>query len=332
MEKMGARVTCVSVDVASADAVRASLEQLSAAGEPEVAGVIHAAGILQFEPLESQSAASLHKGLAAKVYGAWHLHSLLADVSLDWFVLCSSSSALLRSPLLGGYAAANSFLDSFAHHLRAEGRAALSINWGTWGQVGMAVESGGSASGRMLTGVDTISTAHGLAALRELLESGDTQTLVMPVNWSELARSYPAFAADPFFERQISSVDIRAESEADSLPRREVLHAMAPAERADAVGRYVRAQAERVLGFAAGKLDGSVSLTSLGFDSLMAVQLKNRIEADLGVTAPMIEFLQGPSAERLTGIILEALANVAIEHGPGQEGAAEEVVWEEGSL
>ena len=71
--------------------------------------------------------------------GAWRLHRLFLNEALDCFVLCSSSSALLNSPLLGGYAAGNAFLDTLAHHRRARGLSALSINWGTWGEVGMAV-------------------------------------------------------------------------------------------------------------------------------------------------------------------------------------------------
>jgi len=165
--------------------------------------VIHAAGVLQFEPLATQDVGSFFAGVAAKVLGAWRLHCLLRDEPLDCFVVCSSSSALLSSPLLGGYAAGNAFLDALAHHRRAGGKRALSVNWGTWGEVGMAVEAGRSASGAMLSGLGTIPTARGLDALHELLRAECAQAAVMPIDWTALARAYPAFAHDPFFAQLV---------------------------------------------------------------------------------------------------------------------------------
>ena len=85
------------------------------------------------------------------MHGVWRLHEAIAATPLDLFVMCSSSSALLNSPLLGVYAGSNAVLDALAHHRRAMGLTALSVNWGTWGEVGMAVEAGRSASDDMLT-------------------------------------------------------------------------------------------------------------------------------------------------------------------------------------
>ena len=204
IEALGAQVETASVDIAAEGQLHRLLQARQATGLRPVRGVIDAAGVLKFESLESQTLASLREGLAAKVRGAWQLHRLLADEPLECFVFCSSTSALLNSPLLGGYAAGNAFLDALAHHRRASGLSGLSINWGTWGEVGMAVEAGRSASGDMLSGVDTISTARALAALRELLETQAVQAAVMPIDWSTFARAYPAFAADAFLQLQVA--------------------------------------------------------------------------------------------------------------------------------
>jgi acyl transferase domain-containing protein/acyl carrier protein len=329
LEALGARVDASALDVADGEALRRCLEVRRGAGQPPVRGVIHAAGVLKFEALETQTVQSLREVLAAKVRGAWELHRLLADEPLDCFVLCSSTSALLRSPLLGGYAAGNAFLDALAHQRRAAGLPALSVNWGTWGEVGMAVEAGRGASGSMLTGVATISTARGLAALRELLETQATQAAVMPIDWDAFVAAYPAFAADVFLESQVAGIRVRGAATRERALTPASLDGLDPEARARTVQTYLHAEAARVLGFVPARLDPTAPLSSFGFDSLMAVQLKNRIEADLGLVVPMIQFLQGPSVEQLVPLLLDAVQSPTERVAPH---AAAEELWEVGSL
>ncbi len=334
IEALGAQVQTSAVDVSDDTALRQCLEGRRSAGLPEVRGVIHAAGILKFEALEAQTPQSLRELLAAKVQGAWVLHHVLQEQPLDFFVLCSSTSALLSSPLLGGYAAGNAFLDALAHHRKAAGLPALSVNWGTWGEVGMAVEAGRSASGAMLTGVATIPTATGLAALRELLETDATQAAVMPIDWAALVRAYPAFAADTFLQSQVAAIQHShtGGEQDDRSFARTLAEAADPESRALALRAYLHTEAARVLGFVPSKLDPEAPLSSFGFDSLMAVQLKNRIEADLGLVIPMIQFLQGPSVEQLIPVLLEAAGSTVPGAGPIATGDVAEEMWEVGSL
>jgi len=392
MEKAGAEVEVAALDVADHGALQALLAARAARGAPPVRGVFHAAGALHFEALDTQPAEDLAALLAAKVTGAWNLHDLLASHPLDFFVMCSSTSALLASPLLGAYAAGNAALDALAHHRHGLGLAALSINWGTWGEVGMAVRVGQGAQERpaapaaasvstapspgaapsaasMLTGMRTMDTARALAAMRQLLErtgeAAPAQAAVMPVDWAALARAYGGFAADPFLEVLVDAANHgpgaadaaragrRAGSEAgpgpggtgagaQPDPALRQLRAAAPAEQAALLQGYVRAAAARLLGMAAERLDTGTPLSSLGFDSLMAVQLKNGIEADLGVVVPMIRFLQGPCVDELVPTVAEALARAGAA-APGAPGttaeatragrdAPEEEAWEEGTL
>jgi acyl carrier protein len=235
---------------------------------------------------------------------------------------------------LGGYAAGNAFLDALAHHRKAAGLPALSINWGTWGEVGMAVEAGRSASGAMLTGVATIPTTTGLAALRELLETDATQAAVMPIDWAALVRAYPAFAADTFLQSQAAAIQ-PSEAGGDRGNRsfaQTLAEAADPESRVVALRAYLHTEAARVLGFAPSKLDAEAPLSSFGFDSLMAVQLKNRIEADLGLVIPMIQFLQGPSVEQLVPVLLEAAGDAVPGAGPIATADVAEEMWEVGSL
>jgi acyl transferase domain-containing protein len=327
MKALGAEVEAASVDVASAEQIDRCLAGRKAAGSPDVGGVIHAAGILQFEALETQSQESLRAGLAAKVLGAWHLHRKFVGQNLDCFIMCSSSSALLNSPLLGGYAAGNAFLDALAEHRKAQGMSALSVNWGTWGQVGMA--SGAQSRGELLKGFGTIATARGLSALAELLESGSAHVAVMPVNWLELTRAYPAFATDRFLEKLTRSTRADVPQRASPGISRQDYFALSQSERSPVLVQYLRVQAAYVLGVGADELDTTVPLSSLGFDSLMAVQLRNCIELDLGVSVPMIKFLQGPSVEEVAPSILSELAQPLSQTSSVDQ---LETKWEEGSL
>ena len=180
----------------------------------------------------------------------------------------------------------------------------------------------------MLTGVGVLSNAAGLAALAELLRDGDVQAAVMPIDWAAFGRAYPAFAADPFLVEQIGEA---ASTEA-AAPRQQALSANrlhGAADQGAVLAAYLRDEAGRVLGIAAERLDPTESLAAFGLDSLMAVQIKNQIEADLGVVVPMIQILQGPSLNELAPVILEAFQVRDVRAAAPRR---DEEAWEEGSL
>jgi short-subunit dehydrogenase/acyl carrier protein len=307
LEAMGARVETAAIDVAAEGILEGCLEARRARGEPPVRGVIHAAGVVQFQALSTQEIGAVRTAVAAKIEGAWRLHRIFVDPPLDSLVLCSSSSALLRSPLLGAYAGGNAFLDALAHHRRSRGLAALSVNWGTWGEVGMAAEAGRAKGGGLLSGMTTISTSQGLAALGDLLATGAVQAAVMPVDWAALARAYATFARDRFLASLVGEGGTTEVGRSASAGALAALRAAPSAGRGDLLAAYLRAEAARTLGMASDDLDLASPLSSLGFDSLMAVQLKNQIEADLGVVVPMIRFLDGPSVNQLAPSVLLAI-------------------------
>lgn len=328
LEALGADVETAAIDVAVEGELECCLEARRARGAPQVCGVIYAAGELQLQALATQDVVSLRRGLAGKMLGGWRLHQIFGNEALDFFVLCSSSSALLNSPLLGGYAAGNAFLDALAHHRRAHGLSALSINWGTWGEVGMGVKADLSAGGGMPKGMGTISTAKGMAALRELLEAGDTQAAVIPINWQEFGQAYPAYVANSFLQTMFE--DSGQRDQRSSATGRLSLVAELAETQPSLVGNYLRTEAARVLGMAPERIDITLPLSSYGFNSLMAVQLKNRIEADLGAVIPMIQFLQGKSVGELLPSVIEAVQTGPLAAASGEGPVAEH--WEEGTL
>jgi NAD(P)-dependent dehydrogenase (short-subunit alcohol dehydrogenase family) len=308
LESRGAAVHLATVDVGDAAAMHTFLRQFRADGWPPIRGVVHAAGIMQYEPMAAHSLTAMTQIHAAKARGAWILHQLLVDPVPDFFVCFSSASALLSSPLLASYAAANCFLDALAQLRRSQGLPALSINWGLWSEVGMVARfteeerRGPSAIGR------TITPPQGLKALKHLMSHGVTNAAVIPVDWQEWARLYGGFMNAPFLSRVLLGSAAQTQSEVSAAPKlRETITEADPKERISLLRFYVAERVGGVVGMMATTVEQDQPITTMGLDSLMAVELKNRIEADLQVVVPIVQLLQGPTVETLAEDLLKRL-------------------------
>jgi polyketide synthase 12 len=308
MEKAGARVVALSADVADPDQVAGVLRTIDET-LPPLRGVVHAAGILDDGILLQMDAARLRSVIAPKVSGAWNLHTLTAGRTLDFFVLFSSAAGVLGSPGQGNYAAASAFLDALAHHRRARGLSALSIDWGPWSEVGLAARP--DRGGRLAAqGMQSLSPAEGVAALARLFGTGAVQASVINVDWAEWRAVHRAAAEAPLLADLAGGASAPdGEPEADAPPAAAILGAP-PADRARLLEAHLQREVARVLGLSAAKLDVNQPLSTLGIDSLMAVELKNRIEGDLGLAVPLIKVIKGPSVAELVAMLLGQLAGV----------------------
>ena len=310
LESVGASVHLASVDVADGGELSGFLDEFRADGWPPIRGVVHAAGVLQDGLLVQLDAAALDTVLRPKVKGGWLLHRLLQDAPLDFFVLFSSAGSVLGQPGQGNYAAANAFLDALAHHRHAQGQPALSINWGAWADEGFADSVGGKrlASRLALLGISSIAPEQALDVLGRLLGQGATQVVAVPVNWKQYRESYPAGSASRLLsELAREEVEVPRPTGGKS-ERRDALLAAAPAERRQLLHSYLSEQVARVLGLSPSKLDVQQPLSLLGLDSLMAVELKNRIAVDLKVNVPVVNLLQGFSVDQAVTQVLDLLA------------------------
>ncbi|MFL0704556.1 beta-ketoacyl reductase, partial [Cylindrospermopsis raciborskii] len=228
-----------------------------------------------------------------KVAGAWNLHILTKNQPLDFFVLFSSATSLLGNAGQANHAAANAFLDGLASYRRHLGLPSLSINWGTWSEVGIAarLELDKLSSKQ---GEGTITLGQGLQILEQLLkdENGVYQVGVMPINWTQfLARQ---LTPQPFFSDAMKSIDTSVGKltlqERDSCPQgyghniREQLENAPPKEGLTLLQAHVREQVSQVLGIDTKTLlaEQDVGFFTLGMDSLTSVELRNRLQASLG--------------------------------------------------
>ena len=221
---------------------------------------------------------------------------------MDWFVLFSSAAALLGSPGQGNYAAANAFLDALAHHRRWQRLPALSVNWGSWAEVGMAARLIETEGHRWsAAGVGWIEPDRGLHTLEHLMLEDRTQAGVLPIDWPKFFAHIPA-GSEPAWLAEIAREAHTAVSPQDACPAlREELNNVTPAERFDLALDHVRKQAARVLAIDEANLpDPRRTLNELGFDSLTAVEFANRVGRSIGQHLNPSLLFDYPTLESLT--------------------------------
>lgn len=300
----GAQSRYYQADVADRAALESVLERIEQEQAP-LGGIFHLAGVLDDGMLAGQSWERWTRVLQPKVSGAWNLHRLSLDSGLPLFVGFSSLASLLGTPGQGSYAAANAFLDALAWHRRAAGLAGLSVNWGPWGETGMAARLDAGQQARLESrGVGSLGTRSALDALGKLLGAGASagaQLGVLAMDWPRYGGDRPA----PFLSR-VAAPDECAGAASHSL--RERLQQAAPDERKRLLlGALVDLVAE-VLRLPRNEVAPRQRLFDLGVDSLIALELKNRLQNLLGLALSTTLLFDYPTIEALAGYLLEVLS------------------------
>jgi natural product biosynthesis luciferase-like monooxygenase protein len=300
------RITSLGTDARYAEvdiADEARLAAVLAGVEHPIRGVVHAAGVFHDEALLNLDRERLWKVLRARVSGAWALHRALADADLDFFVLFSSFSALTPPHGQASYAAASSFLDAFAHFRRTAGKPALSINWGAWSEVGFAATAvGRDAHARLeALGMRRMTPAQGVAALEQVMRrAGPAQIAVFPMDLRRMA------SIDPALEQARLLAELASPAAEESLSTA-LLAKMEPEERVAFLREQLARIAGEVLQIVPSRLDVTAPLTSFGLDSLIAVQVKNRMQKEVGLAIPLVHALRGGSVASLVDDLMVEL-------------------------
>ncbi len=281
LEQKGARVQVATIDIADEASVGRFLELRRAAGQPAIRGIVHTAGVIDDKLLLQLDQASLAEVMRPKVAGAWTLHRIFADTPLDFFVLFSSMGAILGVPGQGNYAAANSFLDGLAEYRSARGLPATSINWASWNGLGFARSAGAQRMFKHAP-VKGLEVAQALEIMERSIGQGVAQTVVLPLDRAALHAASAAGTVAALLRNLVPAGETPASTEHASV-RAEI--AAAPAEqRLALLEDYLRAQLAAVLRTTPERIEMEQSLGSLGLDSIMGVELRNRLEAGLGLT------------------------------------------------
>ncbi|MCP2170490.1 type I polyketide synthase, partial [Goodfellowiella coeruleoviolacea] len=314
--ELGAAVSVAACDVADRTALADLLASL-----PRLDAVVHTAGVLDQRPVNELTRQRLDEVLRAKVTGAVNLHELTAERDLSAFVLFSSASGVWGAAGQAAYGAANAYLDALAQHRRAAGLPATSIAWGAWAGAGMAASWDEDLRQR---GVLAMPPERALAGLRRALDHDETAVVVADVDWTRFAPLFTARRPSPL----LSGVDEPAaqpdEPDAHQEPafvRR--MAALAPDQRTRALAALVRDETALVLGHPAGTgIDMDRAFKQLGFDSMTAVDLRNRLRASTGLPLPTTLLFDHPTPSALVAHLRSLIGAAPGDAVPATTGAA----------
>ncbi|HEX5406399.1 MAG TPA: SDR family NAD(P)-dependent oxidoreductase, partial [Pseudonocardiaceae bacterium] len=300
----GATATVATCDVADRDALAALIDTM-----PALTAVVHAAGVGQQTPMADMSLADYEAVLASKVTGATNLDDVLGDRELDAFVLVSSNAGVWGGGGQGGYAAANAYLDALAERRRQRGRTATSVAWGSWGGLGLGAVDGAADRLRQL-GLPGMDPDLALSALAQAVEHDETVVSVADVDWARFTPGFTAarpssLLADlPEAQAALKAAEPAAESTS-------ALAALPAAERDRAALTMVSTEAAAVLGHGdPNSVQPNAAFKEQGFDSMTAVELRNRLMAAAGVRLPTTAVFDYPTPTALARFVLSELTGV----------------------
>lgn len=321
----GADVSPLQADVADYDALAGAL-RAAAAAHPPITSVFHLAGVLDDGRIGEQTWAQVRGVLAPKVLGAWNLHRLTGGGALRHFVMFSSIASMLPAPGQAAYAAANAVLDGLAQYRRARGLPALAVNWGPWAGVGhAATDYGRQAHARLASlGIGAIAPDAGWRALDTLIADDAVQAAAASVDWPALFASDPAAARLPFLSAMAPGGVPPQAPAASALVR--ALEGMPHDERRPHLLAFLSDMVIAALKLRTdAPIDARQPLFDVGLDSIMALELKDRLERALGVPLSATLLFVRPTLDALAEYILTDIVRAgAPQAGAGASGAASE--------
>ena len=273
-------------------------------------GIIHAAGTVDDALISDQSAEKFLNVFSSKVSGSWLLHQMTQHHPLDFMVFCSAGAALLGAAGQSNYAWANAFMDGLAQFRRLNHLPSVSINWGPWSGLGMTANISENQRNRWLqAGMGMIDPHEGNLALETAIGHSSPTLAVLPIRWPRLARQYEAGHLPALFAESVMAGEGKA-SQTDKSgalhPDETAVHfysdlrAMPPEDRMEALMDHVRGHMASALGLVRPEdLSANQGLTELGMDSLMAVEISNRLKKSLNCKLPSTLAFEYPTLEAI---------------------------------
>ncbi|MBK9331724.1 MAG: SDR family NAD(P)-dependent oxidoreductase [Ignavibacteria bacterium] len=281
-------------------------------GKYPVKGIIHSAGLLDDGILLNQTAGKFKKVFSPKVTGAWNLHELTKECELDFFIMYSSVASLFGSAGQANHSAANAFLDSLSFYRKSRGLPALSINWGVWSEIGSAADKGADKIEK-IPGLGLIDPKRGIRALDSIFSSGRSQVGIFPMDWNKFTGKFKNSFTKYFAvheKTQTPETEINIE---ESFTAR--LEAADDQEQMDLLINYFKEVISEIMGLDTSDLDNEQPLNTIGLDSLMAIELKNKVNMELGVDLNLVRYMEETGIIHLAAELKEQLPKIISSAG-----------------
>ncbi len=310
IEHLGAQVTTASVDITDVEQVTTWLRNHTREGGRPVRGVVHAAGSVDDQLLVNMSEADFAKVLAPKITGTRVLHQVFREHDLEFFVMFGSAGSVIAAPGQGNYAAANAFLDAFAHYRQAEGLPALTIGWGPW-SVGM-VEELKLEQIYAQRGLELITPSAGARILDRLIHQKTPNVIAISADWKK-ARSVGLSGQLPPMFSELGTAETSPDHTDSESSVLDFLSGCREADRLDVVTDQVRQIVAAVFDLAVSDIGSDDMLDDIGLDSLMAMDFRLRVNAMFAIDLPVLELLKGVSVNSLATRILAELKLTSAE-------------------
>lgn len=332
IEALGAQVLVLEADVGIAEQLSNALDKLNSMFPP-LRGILHAAGFADVGVLEKQTLEKFRTVFGPKVVGTWNLYELTQNQKLDFFILYSSMAALFGSLGVSNYVAANAFLDTFASYLQAQGRAATSINWGWFEESGKKHISMQNAV-PAVQGFKSFNESEGKHLLNAILHQGWLQMGLLSVDMNSFVDANPHLMISPRFGSFLSNNEsrkgrqdqIRAKEHTSSRAPKvmavssvdasgeflRTLNAYSEAERLQRVDSIVREQLGHVLHMNSSLFNGQDHLQQYGVDSLMTIELRNRLQSLFRVRLSITDIWSQGNISSIASFLVERLGNSTV--------------------
>ncbi len=306
IEQVGTKVLILQADISDKSDAEMVFRKIHAE-MPELLGIIHAAGVIDDAVLLRQDEARFKTVMKPKIDGTWNLHLLTRNMKLDFFVCFSSIASVLGSPGQGNYAAANAFMDALMRYRRASGLAGTSIQWGAWSETGMAAELNEQHQRRLMEqGMGVIAPNQGMAVLGQMLCENIAEVSVIPADWTKYLKHFPQMPL-------LSEFAVKESPPSSAIFARQ-LETLPTEKRAASISEFVRNQVATVLKLkSADKIKARERLFDAGMDSLMAVELRNRLSAELEKPLPATLVFDYPTIEALSDYLCREVLMIESE-------------------
>ena len=302
MRTTGANVHVACADVTDRGQVKSLIDELSTQDVP-LKGVFHAAAVLDDAPIGQLNRDRFSQVMRPKILGARNLDACTRHIELDMFVMFSSVASMIGNARQSSYVAANAWFDAFAAHRRAQGLAATSVNWGPIADVGMAASSETLIKTLAASGFTPTTVDDGMEALQHALRWQPTQLGLFNLDWSAWAATEPTSGASPRFASLVAT----GKSDIADHPLYRELAAMPEEDRTEVLNYVLIEQIAETLRIPVEKLEANDSISDLGMDSLMAVELQTMVRVNMGVELSSLEMMKGENIGQMGAMILSKM-------------------------